>query len=105
MAVSKLDEEILKRLKLARTTLGLSQEEMATKLGLTRPNYSTKEQVRSTLTAEQAATLCLVCGINGHWLLLGEGKMMISDPAEPSILERLIEVERKLKQLIENSNN
>lgn len=68
--------KIGERLRQARESIGLTQKELGSKIGLTR--YTILKYESGDIPHEKsfAITLERECGINSTWLLTGEGDMM-----------------------------
>ena len=63
--------EIAQRLRRAREAAGLSQGQVARKLGLHRPTVSEMEAGRRRVTAEEVAQLAELYGVNSEWIMTG----------------------------------
>lgn len=72
------DKELGGRLKAAREQLGLSISAMAQKLGMSHRGYQDNESGRTIPKSTVLVTL-VDMGFNSHWLITGEGPMMIED--------------------------
>ena len=77
------------RLKELRKSLGYTQAEFGSRIGLSRDEVSNVEIGRSPLRANTIPVICSVLGVNRAWLETGEGQMFVS--SETGILNRLSE--------------
>lgn len=68
-------EGIGARLAEARRTLGLTQEELADRLGMGYRTLTASEAETRALTAGEIAGLCEL-GVDANWLVTGKGAMM-----------------------------
>lgn len=75
-----------KRLALLRKELGITQQEMGTKLGVTRAAISRLESGDRNLTKQMIKLLCSEFSVNEDWLRYGQGEMFIQ-PDEFSLDE------------------
>ncbi|MDR1643676.1 MAG: helix-turn-helix domain-containing protein [Clostridiales bacterium] len=71
--------EIHKRLKKIRLTVGLTQSDMADRIGTKKSAYSHYETGIRPLPESVAATICRIFYINEEWLLEGKGEMINSE--------------------------
>lgn len=78
---------MLKRLKLFRNTLGYTQEEMASIMGIKRNTYSLIEHGERTLTNRHIESLADKAFLNKDWLLTGSGDMFREKPQEKKLVE------------------
>lgn len=62
------------RLRRARLARGLTQEELATPLGLTRVAIARAEAGATTPRLEHLEAMARALGVTGGWLAFGEGK-------------------------------
>ena len=67
--------DIGKRIKMIREKLGLTQQEMASKLGYKMLTISRWERGERTPSLNDLSKLAELYGVNLHWLLTGEGRM------------------------------
>lgn len=68
------------RLKAARSSLGLTQAQIAALSGVSTRSYQGYEDGRSLPCAEAIAGIVNL-GVNANWLLTGEGEMLLKDVA------------------------
>lgn len=86
------DETIGKRVSRIRKTLGLTQEEIAEKIGITQSLYSAYERGRLKLSAEMAAQIAHALGVTSDEILgLSGPKDKIS--LDLRLLKRLKKIE------------
>lgn len=62
-------DELAKRVKLIRKDYGLTQEDLATALGVGRPYINRIENGKTVLTVTLAKLICLLYKYNMEWLL------------------------------------
>lgn len=74
-------EEVAKRLVLARNALGLTQKTMAATTGMALPSLKDYEKGKSIPGGEALAAI-YGAGVSVHWLLTGEGAMLLKDAGE-----------------------
>src|ERR1041384_7946820 len=74
-ALPKREQEICTRLRTARNAVGLTQEEFAAQIGITRQRLASYEEMRAPLRFDIALRLCRVFIISELWLAKGEGDM------------------------------
>lgn len=65
------------RVKELRLALGLSQEDIAQRLGVTRGAISRIETGTTNLTSAMARSLCREFSVNDDWLVNGNGDMFL----------------------------
>lgn len=87
------------RIKLVRTALKLTQEEFSKVLGVTKQYVSLVENSKCDLSKDKLVKLFLDYKINLHWLLTGEGSMILSDSTEGNVMR--IKVPKGTKLLVE----
>jgi transcriptional regulator with XRE-family HTH domain len=87
-----------KRLKLLRKKLGLTQEQLGAKLGLTWYQVRDIESGKVELTTPLSKLLHYAVGANEQWLLEEKGEMIAEEPAryEPTVPFRRAEDEDPL---------
>lgn len=57
------------RIRQIRQTKGISQEQMAEKLGTSQPHYHRYETGQTEVPASRIADICKICNISADWLL------------------------------------
>ncbi|EOD66871.1 helix-turn-helix domain-containing protein [Amycolatopsis vancoresmycina] len=70
-----------KRLKLARSTAGLTQTQLGELIGLTRSSVANLEAGRQAASAELAVRAANAVGAGVQWLLTGDAKIAL--PRDP----------------------
>jgi transcriptional regulator with XRE-family HTH domain len=97
------DNDIQQRLKELRSAIGATtQEELATKLGVSRAVIANIERGDREPSRDLLLRIVTKCNINGHWLLTGTGPIFIDSIAEgnptsqPGIPARLREFREAL---------
>lgn len=98
-------EEVGKRLMAARKHAGLTQNEIAIKLGLSNPQtYGHYERGRTALPPRLNKKIQEITGVNLDWLLHGTGQML--GPAysqeEMELVGKINQLEEKEKELVES---
>ena len=78
----KLLQTIGNRLKEIRESLGLSQEELGIKIGLTKSGVSGVEKNKSFMSKEVLSKLLLDLHVNLNWLLVGIGPIFLNGSQE-----------------------
>lgn len=78
---------INERFRYLRESLGLSQEEFATKAHRTRSEIKNIEYGKTTPKEEVISSICATYGIREEWLLTGEGDMKAPKTKEEEIAE------------------
>jgi len=68
-----------KRLMLLRKTLDINQSDLAMVMGCTQANVSVYEKDYSSMSAKYLTSLRNAYDVNLDWLLLGTGKMFVSN--------------------------
>ena len=80
------------RLKRIRKTLGITQKDFASHLGITQTAYSMIEGGKRVLAPRYIKIICNAFGVNESWLAGGKGEMFLESPDERElsmIFERL----------------
>lgn len=82
------------RIRAGREWVGLTQAEAAVQLEVSSPAIvSNWENDQSVPEGRTLVIMPGVFGVDGHWLLTGEGEMVLSPPTEA---ERLVRAAREL---------
>ena len=119
------------RIRKLRASLGLTQQEFADQLGISRNNIATYEIGKSNPGDSAIILMCKTFGVNERWLRTGEGEMRVKVSADeeiahfvgevlssetPTFRRRLIRVlsrlddaeweilEQRLKEILEDDN-
>ncbi len=79
MGISAFKQSFMDRVRQARDARGLTQEEMATLLGIPQSKYH-KYESRSYLPHDLVPRFCLAAGVEEHWLFTGRRRQ--AEPAE-----------------------
>ena len=69
---------MIKRLKLLRANLELSQAEIAKKLSISQSTYAHFETGNTPLKDRHIKLICSTFNVNERWLRTGEGEMFIT---------------------------
>lgn len=86
------------RLKKIRKSNGLTQEEFAAKIGVTRSPIAASELGKSKLQTITINRICELFDINQDWLLTGNGQMHNTFDIPEDELKQLISVYSKLPE-------
>jgi len=70
------------RLRRIRKSKGLNQADFAQIMNASRTSISRYEAGDQVPDVATAASLCNALGVNGHWLLTGDGTMLVDDEVE-----------------------
>lgn len=98
---------VAERLREARELAGLSQAQVAKRLGLHRPAVSEIEAGRRRVSAEEVAVLADLYGVSADWITSGESSVgdesfrLVARELEklkPADIEKLMSVLRTLKK-------
>lgn len=81
-----------KRIKLIRTTLGMTQQEFADKIKVKRNTVATYEMGRSIPSDSAIALICKVFNVNEDWLRTGYGEMFKEVSKSDQIADMLSDV-------------
>lgn len=90
------------RLKLLRSTLGITLEEFGKKVGVTRSAVGRIEKGERKVTEQMALSICREFHVNYHWLVYGDGEMFIGTPQ--SVVDEIAEeydLDERDKKIIE----
>jgi len=90
----RIDISIGQRLRLIREQLGLSQAQLAKKIGFSQNAISHWERGERDIPTQALIALKRL-GINIDWLLTGEGTPLTVDPKKEEIYQFLKEIESK----------
>ena len=96
-------ESLAHRLRQAREHLGLTQADAAYKTGIPLVSYKKYESSKATPGGDALTTLGRM-EINLHWLLTGEGPMLLTDlykPPLPLDMDRLVGVIREFEEALQ----
>lgn len=86
------------RLKKVRKETGLTQEEFATAIGVTRSPIAAAESGKSKLQPLAIRKICELYNINEKWLQTGEGSMRNTYNIPDDELKNLLDVYSKLPE-------
>lgn len=86
------------RLKKVRKETGLTQEEFAIAIGVTRSPIASAESGKSKLQPLAIRKICELYGINENWLQNGEGNMRNTYNIPDDELKNLLDVYSKLPE-------
>lgn len=86
------------RLKQIRKESGLTQDEFAKSIGITRSPIASAESGKSKLQPLAIRKICEVYNINEPWLLIGEGHMRDTYNIPDDELKNLLDVYSKLPE-------
>nr|DAN87094.1 MAG TPA: helix-turn-helix domain protein [Bacteriophage sp.] len=89
---SKGGDCVNKRIKLIRTTLGMTQQEFADKIKVKRNTVATYEMGRSIPSDSAIALICKVFDVNEDWLRTGYGEMFKEVSKSDQIADMLSDV-------------
>lgn len=92
-------DEMNKRLKSLRKTLGLTQDEFAKRTGVSRPAIANFETGRNNASGLAINAICKEFNVNEHWLRTGEGDMFVKSSRSDEIAAFVD------KLLVDDSNN
>lgn len=77
------------RIKELRKALGLTQQEFANRIGISRNNIATYETRKSGPGNSVIALICREFNVSEEWLRTGEGEMLI--PTPETTIDKLVE--------------
>lgn len=75
-----LSNSLSKRLVKIRETLKISQDELGTKIGISRFSVSNYESGKRNITERVIKDICREFDVNEEWLRTGEGEMFVELP-------------------------
>ena len=75
-----LSNSLTKRLVKIRETLKISQDELGTKIGISRFSVSNYESGKRNITERVIKDICREFDVNEEWLRTGEGEMFVELP-------------------------
>ena len=75
-----LSNSLSKRLVKIRETLKISQDELGTKIGISRYSVSNYESGKRNITERVIKDICREFDVNEEWLRTGEGEMFVELP-------------------------
>ena len=75
-----LSNSLSKRLVKIRETLKISQDELGTKVGISRFSVSNYESGKRNITERVIKDICREFDVNEEWLRTGEGEMFVELP-------------------------
>jgi transcriptional regulator with XRE-family HTH domain len=91
--------EIRERIKTLRKSLGISQSELARRLGVTSSSISLIESGKNAVTETMLKSICFILNVNDKWLRGGSGEMFLDKTdREDELLQKF----RKLSPLAQN---
>ena len=77
-----------------REVLGVSQEELGNKIGLSRFSVSNYESGKRNITDRVVQDICREFNVNEHWLRSGDGDMFIELSPEDEFIAAAAELSR-----------
>ena len=80
MEVKMLSNSLSKRLVKIRETLKISQDELGTKIVISRFSVSNYESGKRNITERVIKDICREFDVNEEWLRTGEGEMFVELP-------------------------
>ena len=78
-----VEDSVGGRIASLRKNLGMTQEEFANSICMSRSNLSNIEKDRFTITDRVIDTICAKFGVNEKWLRTGEGEMFPKPDTDP----------------------
>lgn len=81
------------RLKKIRKTLGLTQQEFADVLKISRGNIAAYEVNKNNPSDAVITLICREFDVNENWLRTGEGEMFIEKSKDEQITEMLVNIQ------------
>lgn len=89
---------MIERLKQIRLHTGLNQREYAEKIEVNLSNYRSYEQGIRRIYPETLVKINQFTNVNLHWLLTGEGEMIISD-------NQIIDIDSDTRKILKSINS
>ena len=89
------------RLKELRTTLKLTQTELASQIGLKQNTIATYEMGKGEMSEASILSLCRRYNVNKNWLQYGKGEMFIPDDEIKGIAQKY-NLSPKAEQVLNN---
>lgn len=100
------------RLKRIRHSLGMSQDELATKMGYEKSSIGNAESGRTKLSSNLIVSLVKTFNVNVEYLLEGHGDMFIDNKSDEQlaqvldeVLEAWIEAIQRVRAKVRYNNN
>lgn len=78
------------RIKILRSSLGLTQKEFAERLGVSQPFIGNVEKGRANLTFDHLVSLWNVFAVDLRWLFTGEGRPTFAEEARVRALQEAV---------------
>lgn len=91
-----------RRIKELRIKLGITQQEMATKLGLKRNTIATYEMGKANPSDRTITDICRKFQVNEIWLRTGEGEIFALVSPDEEYFQKLSQLGSNEKQFIHN---
>lgn len=85
--IEKSGNGMPERIKNVRKALGLTQEEFAAKIKVSRPNIGNIETGKIGITERIISDICETFKVNRAWLETGEGEQFVPEQTEDKIIE------------------
>lgn len=96
-----MEGTIKERIKLVRNTLNLSQKDISTRIGIARTYWTSLENGNREITGKILMSLIVTFDISADWLLIGSGKMFISEKDRTDYFGMSDQFYLKIVQVIE----
>lgn len=94
-----------KRLKAARKYAGLTQQQLADRIGIKQQSYQ-KAECGVTKMPENLRGIADVCGVEFNWLLTGDGLMVVNkSEIDKKIFEIIVQLTKGQKESVFNIVN
>jgi transcriptional regulator with XRE-family HTH domain len=101
--MSRYTEEYGQRLNTARVAVGITQTQLAERLGLTRSSIANIEAGRQSPSAEQVVDTATALGCDPRWLLTGWEPGRPPIQPKPRVLAEHVAALRKLADRLETA--